>query len=819
LIQAFSGNFKAICSFGTPIFIAIMNKKSLSERDICTKFITPAIEKAGWDKTTQLLEEVSFTDGKIYVRGRLTARGTRKRADYILYYKPNIPIAIVEAKDNKHSVRAGIQQALDYAKILDIPCVFSSNGDGFVFHDRTATEGNIETELNLDNFPAPEELWQKYKKYKGIISPEAEKVVAQDYYFDGSGRSPRYYQQIAVNRTVEAIAKGQDRILLVMATGTGKTYTAFQIIHRLWKSGTKKRILFLADRNALIDQTRRGDFKHFKDKMTVVKHRMIDKSYEVYLALYQGLSGADEDANAYKQFSPGFFDLIVIDECHRGSAKEDSAWREILTYFNKATHIGLTATPKETKEVSNIEYFGDPVYTYSLKQGIDDGFLAPYRVVRVNLNVDAEGYRPERGKKDKQGIEVEDRVYNRKDFDRNLVIDERTITVARKLSEFMGGYDRFAKTIAFCTDIDHAERMRAALSNLNADLVAQNHKYIMQITGDNEEGKRELDNFINPEEAYPVIATTSELMTTGIDAQTCKIIVLDSEIKSMTKFKQIVGRGTRINEEFDKMYFTILDFRNVTDLFADKDFDGDPIRVKPVSQDTDLGNIVDEEESDTSPVIDDESGEEIDIQPEIRKPEPESRTGTPEPRRKVYVNGVDVSVLISREMYFDTYGKPITTSLKDHTKEIIQGQYASLDDFLSRWKSADKKEVIIKELEDQGVLVEALRDAVNREVDLFDLICHVAFDQPPFTRKERANKVKKRDYFTKYGEQARKVLETLLDKYADEGITNLESMDILKVKPLTDYGSPLEIIKQFGSKEKYQKAVKELEQELYKTGT
>jgi len=806
----------------------MIDKKNLSERDICTKFITPAIEKAGWDKQTQLLEEVSFTDGKIYVRGKLTVRGARKRADYILYYKPNIPIAIVEAKDNKHSVRAGIQQALEYARILDIPFVFSSNGDGFLFHDQTAIDGNIETELDIDSFHSPQELWEKYKKYKGIETPEVEKVIAQDYFFDGSGRSPRYYQQIAVNRAVEAIAKGQNRILLVMATGTGKTYTAFQIIHRLWKSGSKKRILFLADRNALVDQTRRGDFKHFKDKMTVVKRRMIDKSYEVYLALYQGLSGADEEANAYKQFSREFFDLIVIDECHRGSAKEDSAWREILNYFGKATHIGLTATPKETNEVSNIEYFGDPIYTYSLKQGIDDGFLAPYRVVRVNLNVDAEGWRPEQGKTDKDGNHVEDRVYNRKDFDRNLVIDERTQTVARKLSEFMKGFDRFAKTIVFCTDIDHAERMRTALSNLNSDLVAQNYKYIMQITGDNDEGKRELDNFINPEETYPVIATTSELMTTGVDAQTCKIIVLDAEIKSMTKFKQIVGRGTRINEEFDKLYFTILDFRNVTDLFADKDFDGDPIRVKPVSTDTDLSGIVDEEELDKTPIIDEETGEdlsdlltEIEIEnPDIRYPEPQSPTDkAKEPRQKVYVNGVDVSVLISREMYFDNNGKPITSSLKDHTRNLIKGQYVSLDDFLNKWNNTDKKEIIIKELEEQGILVEALRDAVNREVDLFDLICHVAFDQPPLTRKERANNLKKRNYFTKYGDQSRMVLEALLDKYADEGITNIESMDVLKVKPLTDYGSPLEIIKEFGNKAKYLEAVKELETELYSTGT
>lgn len=799
-----------------------MSKKDLSERDICTKFITPAVEKAGWDKQTQLLEEVTFTDGKIYVRGKLTARGNKKRADYILYYKPNIPIAIIEAKDNKHSVRAGIQQGLDYAQILDIPCVFSSNGDGFLFHDRTATDGNIETELSLDDFPSPEMLWEKYKKYKGIVTEEAAKIVSQEYYFDGTNRRPRYYQQIAVNRTVEAIANGQNRLLLVMATGTGKTYTAFQIIHRLWKSGAKKRILFLADRTALIDQTRRGDFKHFKDKMTVVQHRMVDKSYEIYLALYQGLSGNEDEKNIYKQFSPEFFDLIVIDECHRGSANEDSAWREILTYFNKATHIGLTATPRETKETSNTEYFGDPIYTYSLKQGIDDGFLAPYRVVRVGLNVDFEGWRPQQGKTDKHGNTVEDRVYNRKDYDRNLVIEERTELVAKKVTEFLKGFDRFAKTIIFCVDIDHAERMRTAIAKHNADLVAENYKYVMQITGDNEEGKRELDNFINPEEKYPVIATTSELMTTGVDAQTCKVIVLDSEIKSMTKFKQIIGRGTRINEEYGKLYFTILDFRNVTDLFADKDFDGDPIRVKPVKQDEDLSLIVIEEEENTVTVLDEASGEEIKFEKaQIRYPDGKTYTGglVREPsgrREKIVVNGVDVSVLVSREMYFDQHGKPITTSLKDHTKEIIKGKYASLDDFLNQWNKTERKEAIIAELQEQGVLVEALYEAVDKQVDLFDLICHVAFEQPPLTRKERANNVKKRNYFTKYGEQSRKVLEALLDKYADEGITNIESMEVLKVKPLTDYGSPIEIIKEFGSKEDYLNAIKELENELYR---
>lgn len=793
-----------------------MDKKSLSERDICTKYITPALQKAGWDLQKQVLEEVSFTDGKIHVRGRLTARGAKKRADYILYYKANIPIALIEAKDNNHSVRAGIQQALDYARILDIPSVFSSNGDGFLYHDRTAVDENIETELSLDGFPSPQQLWEKYKIYKGITTSETERIASQDYYFDGSGRKPRYYQQIAINRTIEAIANGQNRILLVMATGTGKTYAAFQIAYRLWKAGVKKRILFLADRNALIDQANRGDFKHFRDKMTMVKNRRVDKSYEVYLSLYQGITGSEEEKNIYKQFSRDFFDLIIIDECHRGSARDNSAWHEILRYFNNATHIGLTATPKETEEVSNIEYFGDPIYTYSLKQGIDDGFLAPYRVVRVGINVDLEGWRPEDGKTDKDGNPIEDRIYNRKDYDRSLVIDERTEIVAKKLSEFLKGYDRFAKTIVFCVDIDHAERMRTALSRENADLVSANYKYIMQITGDNDEGKRELDNFTDPEQTYPVIATTSELMTTGIDAITCKVIVLDANITSMTKFKQIIGRGTRIDEEYNKMYFTILDFRNATDLFADPDFDGEPIRIKTATADEDLVDVIDEETPDE--IIDDvfpDITEEPPIPP-IRTPE-----GTPEiprePRLKVYVNGVDVSILISRELYFDQHGKPITASLKDHTREIITGQFATLDDFLNKWNSTDKKTALIEELQQQGILVEALYNAVNKELDLFDLICHVAFDQPPLSRKERAENVKKRNYFTKYGEQARKVMENLLDKYADEGIDDIESLEVLKVKPFTDFGSPVEIIRTFGSKDAYLHAIQELEDELYKT--
>ena len=785
----------------------------LSERDICTKLITPAIINAGWNSQLQIREEVSFTDGKIYVKGKLTARGSKKRADYILYLKPNIPIAVIEAKDSSHNVGDGMQQALEYARILDIPFVFSSNGVVFLFHNSFIKEGLIEKELLLNEFPSPNELWKMYKRHKAIDNPETEKIITQDYYYDGSGRNPRYYQQIAVNRTIEAIAKGKNRILLVMATGTGKTYTAFQIIHRLWKAGAKKRILFLADRNALIDQTRRGDFKHFRDKMTVVKHRQVDKAYEIYLALYQGLSGNEEEQNIYKQFTRDFFDLVIIDECHRGSANADSAWREILDYFSKATHIGLTATPKETNVTSNSEYFGEPIYTYSLKQGIDDGFLAPYRVVRISLNIDLEGWRPPKDYLDKDGNPVEDRIYNRTDFDRNLAIDERRKIVAKKVSEFLKGTNRFDKTIVFCVDIEHARATRQELVNCNADLVSENDKYVMNITGDDDEGKRELDNFTNPEERYPVIATTSKLMTTGIDAQTCKVIVLDSNIQSMTEFKQIIGRGTRVNEDYGKQYFTILDFRNVTDLFADKNFDGIPIRIKPATEETDLSAIIEEEENDTTPITDEATGEEII--PE--KSQIISGDVFREPRKKIFINGIDVTVLVEREMYFDHNGKPITVSLKEYTKEIVRSHFQTIKDFLNHWTEAERKEVIVDELKQQGVLVEELQKAVNRELDIFDLICHTAFDTKPLTRKERAYNVKKRNYFAKYGEQARKVLEALLDKYSDEGIENLESMEVLRVSPLTEYGSPIEIVQTFGGREQYLFAIRQLENELYKT--
>ncbi|OQZ04867.1 MAG: restriction endonuclease [Candidatus Brocadia sp. UTAMX1] len=795
------------------------NKKDLSERDICTQFILPALVKAGWNVEKQIREEVFFTDGRIFVKGKKTVRGKRKRADFILYLKPNIPLAVIEAKDNNHSVGAGLQQALEYAEILDVPVAFSSNGDGFVRHDRSGFSAQIEKELPLDAFPSSAELWKMYKKYKKIETPEQEEIASFDYFFDGSGRAPRYYQQIAINRTVEAVARGQNRILLVMATGTGKTYTAFQIIYRLWKNGRKKRILFLADRNVLIDQTRRNDFKHFKDRMTVIKRKKIDKAFEIYLALYQGLTNYNEDKDAYKEFSRDFFDLVVVDECHRGSAAADSAWRAILDYFRSATHIGLTATPRETREISNIEYFGEPIYTYTLRQGIGDGFLAPYKVLRVGFNIDLEGWRPETGKTDKDGIEVEDRIYNARDFDKNLVIDERTKLVAKKVSEYLRKTNRYDKTIVFCVDIEHAERMRQAIANENPDLTLENGKYVMRITGDDAQGKREVDNFINPEERYPVIATTSKLMTTGVDAQTCKLIVLDSNIGSMTEFKQIIGRGTRINEEYDKTSFAIMDFRNVTNLFADPAFDGDPVMIREVTGEDELTDQDIHPEEDRE-IIDPETRQPVDFEeetPDEYSPPDIIQGGeiVSEPRQKVYVAGVDVSVLNERVQHLDVNGNLITESLKDYTKKGILQEFRSFDDFLARWNSAHKKKAIIEELESQGIIPENLMSGVKKDLDVFDLICHIAWDLPALTRRERAKNVKKRNYFTKYGEKARKVIDALLDKYADEGIENLEDLAILRIEPFNQIGTPTEIVQIFGGREQYLHVLEELEHELY----
>lgn len=786
-----------------------MDKKSLTERDICSKYIAPAIQQAGWDMHNQVREEVSFTKGRIIVRGKLHSRGESRRADFILYHQANLPIAVIEAKDNKHSIGSGMQQALGYADALDVPFVFSSNGDGFLFHDRTGTGTQVEKELSLDQFPSPDELWQRYCQWKGL-NGDARQKVESPYYDDGSGRMPRYYQTNAINRTVEAVAKGQSRILLVMATGTGKTYTAFQIIWRLWKSKHKKRILFLADRNILVDQTKNNDFKPFGQAMTKIAKRQIEKSYEIYLSLYQAVTGSEEEKNVYKQFSPDFFDLVVIDECHRGSAAEDSAWREILEYFSRATHVGLTATPKETKDVSSITYFGEPVYSYTLKQGIEDGFLAPYKVVRIDFDKDLQGWRPPKGMLDKNGELIEDRIYDLKDMDRHLVIEARTQMVAQKVTEFLKATDSYQKTIIFCDDINHAERMRQALVNLNPERIAENRKYVMRITGDDQEGKAELDNFINPEARYPVIATTSKLMTTGVDAQTCKLIVLDQHIKSMTEFKQIIGRGTRINEDFGKYWFTIMDFKKATELFADPAFDGEPVVIYspegdelPVPPD---GPLTDEEG-----VVD--GGDWL--------PEGDETDGGEEGKKRIkyVIDNVPIHVIAERVQYYGPDGKLITESLRDYTRTCVKKQFASLDDFLRRWTDAEQKKAIIDELATQGVMWEALDEEVQAKrglpLDPFDLICHIVFDQPPLTRRERAEQVKKRNYFTKYSGSARQVLEALLDKYADTGIEHIEDIKILQLDPFSQIGAPVELVKAFGGKAGYNKALHELEEQLY----
>lgn len=802
-----------------------MSSKTMSEDDVRAKYITPAVIRAGWPEQ-MIRRQVFFTNGRIYVKGRLTARGKRKFADYILYYKPNIPLALIEAKDNGHTIGAGMQQALDYARTLDIPFVFSSNGEGFLFHDNTVINGAIERELSMDEFPSPTVLWEKYKQYKNIGTPAVEKVVTQDYHI--GQREPRYYQQIAINRTVEAIAKGENRILLVMATGTGKTYTAFQIAYRLWKSKLKKRILFLADRTALIDQTLRGDFRHFKEAMTVIKKKVVeidgketlvsnnkrgidnaDKAFDIFLGLYQGLSNSDPEVpDAFKDFSPDFFDLVIVDECHRGSAKEDSKWREILNYFHSATHIGMTATPKETEDVSNIDYFGEPIYTYSLKQGIADGFLAPYKVVKVTLDIDAEGWRPPKGFKDKFGNPVEDRIYNQVDFDKSIVVEERRQIVAQKITDFLRKNGRLnTKTIVFCTDIEHAEGMRQALCNANADLVSENSKYIMRITGDNQEGKNELDNFINPEETYPVIATTSKLMTTGVDAQTCKLIVLDSRIESMTEFKQIIGRGTRINEEYGKTFFTILDFRNVTHHFADPDFDGDPVKIMTNNEHEEFPNP-DEEVSDV--ILEDD--EEV-VFPQDQNVDIDDQR----PQGKIYVNGVPVSIINEREQYLDADGKIITESITDYTRRNIRNIYHNENEFVTVWQNAETKRVIVEQLEANGISIDMLKEKVGKEYDPFDLVCHIAYDAQPLTRKERAENVKKRNYFTKYGELAQQVINALLDKYASDGLLTIEDTKVLKLDPINKIALPVEIIQAFGGKEAYKTALRELENALYRT--
>lgn len=784
-----------------------LDKKALKETEIRTRYITPAIVRAGWEPdANQMRENYTIAPGKVVVRGKLHAREAAKFADYVLFLKPGLPLAVVEAKDNNHSLGAGMQQAHGYADRLDVPFVFSSNGDGFLFHDRTVSSGDIERELTLEEFPSPDELHRKWLAWKGIASDTAAKqVIEQDYYFQG--KELRYYQLQAVNRTVEAVARGQSRALLVMATGTGKTFTAFQIIWRLWKSQRAKRVLFLADRNILVDQTRVNDFKPFGNAMTKITNRTADPAFEIFLAIYQAISGTEDQQNVYKEFSPDFFDLIVVDECHRGSAREDAQWREVLTYFKDAVQVGLTATPKETTDTSNITYFGEPVFTYSLKQGIDDGYLAPYKVVRVDLDRDLAGWRPEDGKTDKHGQVIEDRIFSQRDFDRGLVLEERTKLVANKITQYLKeSGDRYAKTIVFCQDIDHAERMRSALVNENSDLVAENRKYVMRITGDDAEGKSELDNFIDPESRYPVIATTSELMSTGVDAQTCKLIVLDQSMSSMTKFKQIIGRGTRINEEHGKFYFTIMDFRRVTELFADPDFDGAPVVIYTPGPDDpvdppDGPNHPDAPDADVFPPL----------SPQIVQPDP------PEGRRKYVVGDVPVELVAERVQYMGPDGKLITESLTDYTRKRVHDAYPTLTAFLTSWTQAESKQAIIKELREHGVFFEALAEEVGKDFSAFDLVCHVAFDQPALTRRQRADSVRATRYWAKYSAKAQATLQALLDKYADEGFEPDRDARVLRIDPFFRIGTPIEIVGEFGGKIGFDSAVDELEQHLYAT--
>ena len=767
-----------------------INKKELSEMDIRTKYITPAIVSAGWSSISQMREEYKVTNGRIIARGKSCKREAPLKADYVLFYKPNKPIAIVEAKDNKHTMADGMQQALQYADMMDVPFVFSSNGDGFVFHNKFITEGHPEINLSLDEFPSPETLWNMYHE-QSHISLAQDTVIDEPYYSDNPDKQPRYYQMNAINKTVEAIANGQNRVLLVMATGTGKTYTAFQIIWRLWKAGIKKRILFLADRTALISQTFTNDFAPFKDKMTWVTKQNFDTAHEIYLALYQGLTGEDEDANSlFQQFSPGFFDLIVVDECHRGSAKADSQWREVLEYFSSATQIGLTATPKETNSVSNIDYFGDPIYTYSLKQGIDDGFLAPYRVIRVFFDKDIEGFVPYDGQLDDNGEVIDNRVYNTTDFDKNIVLAKRTKLVAKTVSDYLKKHNcRMDKTIFFCVDQEHADCMRQSLVNENADMCAIDDKYVMRITANDDAGVKQLDNFRNVEKDYPVLVTTSKLLSTGVDVQTVKYIVLDSNIRSMTEFKQIIGRGTRVREDLGKLYFTIFDFRDVTRLFHDPDFDG------PIEQQDDFQPHKPSSGPDEPPKV---------------PPQPSDK------KTKYMLGGTKVTVVQKHIQYLDKDGNLITESLIDYTKRNVRNQYASMDEFLNAWSDAERKQPIVEELEKRGVFFDDLCDEVGKDLDPFDMILHIVFDQPPLTRKERAENVRKRNYFTKYGKQAAEILDALLTKYADSGLTDLENVDVLKVDPIKQYGTQVYIVNTiFGGIAKFREAIKELEAAIY----
>ena len=770
----------------------VLPKKSMTEEDIKLQYITPAVTSK-WS-TGKITMETRITDGKINLKGNLVFREKPKRADYLLYLSANNPIAVIEAKDNNHSISYGLQQAMEYARMLDITFAFSSNGDGFAEHDFLTGK---EREFGLDEFPTEAELIARYKGEFGL-TPAQETVIDQPYYTSQTTYPPRYYQRIAINRTMDAIARGQQRLLLVMATGTGKTYTAFQIVYRLLKCGMKRKILYLADRNILVDQSIQQDFAPLEKIIHKINVAKDDKStitsHEVYFSLYQQLVGDDDKEHFRELFSPDFFDLIIVDECHRGSAKEESRWRRILEYFSGATQIGMTATPKETKYISNLHYFGEPVYTYSLKEGIDDGFLAPFKVINIMTDI-GDGWRPRKGQRDIFGNEIPDRIYTNSDYDYNIIIEDRIQQVATEITRYLKSTDRMAKTIVFCANEDAAERMRVALVNLNADMMKKNPDYVVRITGSDAYGKSKLKYFISTSTEGPVIATTSELLSTGADCKMTKLIVLDKMIGSMTEFKQIIGRGTRLREKDGKTHFVVMDFRNVTRLFADPDWDG-PIEIDP-------GFGTGGQRPASPP---DGSGDPPGGDPSPKGPKP-----------IVDRNGCKVEIVHKTVSIYDANGKLLRQeSIVDYTKENVRGEYASLDNFIQQWSAQDKKEKIRDLLRERGIDLELMKAEQNMtDVDDFDFICHVAFDKKPLTRKERANNVKKRDFLSRYSGVAREVLEALLDKYMNTGIYEIEKTEILKLDPFMKIGKPSKIAGYFGGKQGYLKAVQELEQAIY----
>lgn len=771
----------------------MLNKKELTEEDIKLKYITPALENAEWDIKNQIRCEYYYTAGKINVRENVAQRGKGKKVDYLLSYKANIPIAIVEAKDNKVPVSHGIQQGMDYAYDLDIPFAYSSNGDGFFEHDMITGE---EREIGLEEFPTPKELWERYLKEKEI-TPEQEQLITEPYYFMDINKTPRYYQRIAINKTIEAISKGKNRLLLVMATGTGKTFTAFQIIHRLHKSGRMKKVLYLADRNVLIDQTMQNDFKPFQKVMTKVEHRNMDSSYEIYMSLYHQLRSNEEEI--YKQFKPDFFDLIIVDECHRSSARDDSNWHEILTYFSGATQIGMTATPKETVDISNITYFGEPIYTYSLKQGIEDGFLAPYKVIKVGLDKDLEGYRPEKGKLDEDGYEVEDREYTVHDFDRTIVIDERTKVVAKRITEFMKSTDRMARTIVFCVDTEHALRMRNALAEENKDMMQVNPNYVVRITSNDVVGKAKLDDFIDSNTTYPVIATTSKLLSTGVDTKTVKLIVLDEEIQSMTEFKQIIGRGTRLLPNKGKEFFTIMDFRNNSEKFADPSFNG-PAEV-----------VLDVDGGDGS---EDKTGKDFGIDDTPSAP-PISGDIVEGESKKIYIKDVPVSILNETVKYYDADGKLITESIVEYSSKNLKRLYEKYEEFEQEWYRADSKKDFLNYLYNEGVMIEALFDKANDNVDIFDILSNMAYGEEVVSKEDRIEKVKNSDFINEYNDLQKDVINELLNTYRNQDVIELENIRILEVKNFNKFGGLIPIINLFGGKEKYLNVISNIKKTLY----